>query len=323
MESAATSTRRCGCARHARVEAAARPACACRRLVMPRRIHALNGAWIAVFLTVHFLIGISGAWPARYQRNAEAVRAMLSRLPGSDLAPIFLPLLIQAFSGLYLLRKEGLRYRVKRCNRGGQVRFFAQRATAIAILAFLVVHLGTLQEWGFHLLHRFTHLAGLSRYANGGLFDPHGAAFRSTTAAFRPAWRAGRPLAWQNSGLMIFTLLGTLATAFHAANGACTGALVWNLLPSAASKRRWGYLCLAFGIALTVAGAVAWYEFTLSANARSILTEMPGAKMETPANDYAVDCQENVALAGRRCARARGRDRLSRVLELGSFGSDR
>jgi succinate dehydrogenase / fumarate reductase cytochrome b subunit len=73
---------------------------------------------------------------------------------------------------------------------------------------------------------------------------------------------------WQNAALMIFMLLGTLAAAFHAANGAWSGALVWNLLPGADDKRRWGYLCLGFGIALAAAGAIGWYAFTLSLNAR-------------------------------------------------------
>jgi succinate dehydrogenase / fumarate reductase cytochrome b subunit len=239
MESAATPTRRCGCAHHAPVEAVAVPKCACRRLVVPRRLHALNGAWIAAFLTIHLLIGASGAWPVRYQRNVEMVRA-ISRIPGLDAVLIFLPLLVQALSGLYLLRQEGIRYAVKRCNRGGQVRFFMQRITAMAILAFVVVHVGTLHGWG---------------YGEAGLFRAD-AAFRSTAAALRTAWVAG------------FTLLATGAAAFHAANGAWTGALVWNLLPSAERKRRWGSLCLTFGLALSLAGAVAWWAFVLSSNAR-------------------------------------------------------
>jgi succinate dehydrogenase / fumarate reductase cytochrome b subunit len=241
MESAVIPQRRCGCAHHGTAAAAAGPKCACRRLVGPRRIHALNGAWLVLFLTVHLLIGASGAWPERYQRNVETVRA-LARIPGLDAILIFLPLLAQALSGLYLLRQEGIRYAVKRCNRGGQVRFFLQRTTAMAILAFVVVHVGTLHGWG---------------YGEAGLFRA-GDAFRSTAAALRTAWAAG------------FTLLGTGAAVFHAANGACTGALVWNLLPSPEKKRRWGLVCLALGLALAVAGAAAWYAFTWSSAARMV-----------------------------------------------------
>ena len=112
------------------------------------------------------------------------IQGTLAHLPGFTLVAIFLPLLFQAASGLYLLRKHGLKYSVKKCNRGGKLRFFLQRATGLAILAFAAFHVGTLHAWGLHAVYQATHLTALSRYANGGLFQAGGAAFRSTVEGF-------------------------------------------------------------------------------------------------------------------------------------------
>ena len=64
-------------------------------------------------------------------------------------------------------------------------------------------------------------------------------------------------------------LLGVWAAAFHAANGAWSGAVIWNLAAAPESKRRWGYACIAAGVALFLMGTVAWYAFTLSGAARA------------------------------------------------------
>ena len=255
-----------GCASHRRADPE-RPKCSCKRLIVPRRIHALLGAWITAFLGLHIAVAVCGMWPERFQRSVDAAQALRARFPGIELLAILVPVLLQILSGVHLLWREGIRYRVKKCNRGGQMRFFLQRTTGLVILAYLVLHVGTLHDYGFHLLYRATHTPALGRFAERGLFVPQGVAFRSTAAAFRTAWDPTHPFAWQNTALMGFALAGILSTIFHAANGAWSGALVWNFLSSEEGKRRWAVLCLILGITLASAGTLGWYAFTLAATA--------------------------------------------------------
>jgi succinate dehydrogenase hydrophobic anchor subunit len=233
------------------------------------------------FLSAHLAIGVTGWSPIAYQRNIDAVQGALAHLPGFTLAAIFLPLLFQAVSGLYLLRKEGMRYGVKKCNRGGKLRFFLQRATGLAILAFALFHVGTLHAWGLHAVHRFTHWSALSRYAAGGLFQAGGAAFRSTAEGFGNfcgAWSAG------NRMVAVFCLLGIWAAAFHAANGAWSGGVIWNLAPTSETKRRWAHICAVIGAVLLAAGTVAWFAFTWSNASRAFQA------LQTPAGSRPAAC---------------------------------
>lgn len=255
-----------GCRHHASSQPAPQTKCSCQGLLRPRRMHALCGLWMACFLCAHLAICLTGWSPAEYQRNSDLIQEALAHLPGFTLVAILLPLLFQAASGLYLLRKEGMRYGVKKCNRGGKFRFFLQRLTGPAILAFALFHVGTLHEWGLHQVYRATHMAALSRYATGGLFRANGAAFRSTVEGFSKFCGASTA---GNFLVALACLLGVWAAAFHAANGAWSGGVVWNLLPRPESKRRWGYVCVAIGMALLVAGTATWYAFTLSGAARA------------------------------------------------------
>jgi succinate dehydrogenase / fumarate reductase cytochrome b subunit len=230
-------------------------------------MHALGGLWIMCFLFAHLAIGVTGWWPKTYQRNTDVIQRALGRLPGFTPIIVFLPLLGQAVSGIYLLRMEGMKYGVKKCNRGGKLRFFLQRATGLAILAFALFHVGTLHAWGLHAVYQATHLGALRRYAGGGLFQAGGAAFRSTVEGFGAFCGTSAVGNWM---VAVWCLLGGCATAFHAANGACSGGIVWGLASTPETKRRWGYVCAAIGIVLMAMGAVAWYAFTLSGAARAL-----------------------------------------------------
>jgi succinate dehydrogenase / fumarate reductase cytochrome b subunit len=250
---------------------AERPACACQRLFWPRRIHALTGALLICFLLVHFSVCITGLHPSSYQHSVDSIGAMLVHLPGLVLLTIFLPLIAQASTGLFLLKKEGMRYNVKKCNRGGKLRFFSQRISALVILGFVVMHVGVLHQWGFHLLYRLTHAPFLSRYAGSGLFQSHQTAFASTALAFREALGSGSSATAGNWCMMFLLLLGVWATAFHAANGAWTGGIIWKLTDRSTTSR-WSGFCLLLGILLMLTGTVAWYAFTFSAHARAVLS---------------------------------------------------
>ena len=68
------------------------------------------------------------------------VHATLRQTPWLEVL-VFLPLATLVPFGLYLLFKAGLRYNVKKCKRGGKLRFFLQRVSAVVILGFIAFHL--------------------------------------------------------------------------------------------------------------------------------------------------------------------------------------
>jgi succinate dehydrogenase / fumarate reductase cytochrome b subunit len=255
------------CKHHFEIQPA-KPTCKCQKLLWPRRIHALLGLALTCFLVIHLSLCMTGLNPVFYQSLVERVERTLSHLPGLVLIAIMIPLMAQACSGIFLLKKEGLKY-VKKCNRGGELRYFLQRISALVILAFAAIHVGTLHQRGLHLLYQVTHWNALARYSTGGLFHA-GSAFQSTVVGIQQPWTAGGPQSLMNIGIMFFSLLGVLATAYHVANGAWSGGIVWKIAGTRVSKPIWACFSLLLGIVLALSGSVAWYAFTFAAHARTV-----------------------------------------------------
>src|SRR5271165_2954460 len=88
-----------------------------------------------------------GLQPRLFEPYMRGVHAALRQSPWLEVL-VFLPLVALVPFGLYLLAKAGLRYNVKKCKRGGKLRFFLQRVSAVVILAFIAFHLLTLRDWG-------------------------------------------------------------------------------------------------------------------------------------------------------------------------------
>jgi succinate dehydrogenase / fumarate reductase cytochrome b subunit len=230
---------------------AAKPACKCGTLRPPRKLHAAVGLWLALFLGVHFAIGLMGIYPRNYEGAVGWLQRSLASLPGAVILLVFIPMLLQAASGLYLIAKEGLKYDVKRCDRGGKLRYFLQRWTGLAMLSFLLPHIGSMRGWWPSL--------GLTHTL-------HGSAFVETAVAFHP-WSS--PAA--NSITIEFVLAGILGTVFHVANGAWSGSVLWKIVQSERGKAWLGYATLVAGLVLADMGILAWYAFSLSPNVHAAL----------------------------------------------------
>lgn len=248
-----------------------RPACKCQHLLWPRRIHALMGLVLTCFLLVHLSVCLTGIANDTYRLAVGRIEILLTHLPGFALIAIFIPFAIQACGGPYLLKKEGMKYNVEKCNRGGKLRFFLQRVSALVILFFTAVHVATMHNWGLHLVYRITRWSGLARYADAGLFHPN-TAFASTVIGIREACSAGAPDSPMNLAMLSLTLLSVWAAAYHAANGAWTGGIIWKISGTRISKPLWGALCLCVGFMLFLSGSVAWYAFAWSAPAQAVIT---------------------------------------------------
>jgi succinate dehydrogenase / fumarate reductase cytochrome b subunit len=242
-------------------------ACTCRHRWCPRRIHALGGVLVGLFVVAHLAVAMTGLWPERYQSLVNRIHRLGPALPVAELALVFIPLSVQAGYGLRLLVKVGMAYRTDKKSRGGDLRFFLQRLSAVILLAFIGFHVATMHRWGFHLLYEVTGMDALKGYQAAGLFHPAGQAFHSTAVAIRGYWSPDAIRHPANLLVLGFYAIGVWAVGYHLANGLATGAMAWGIAVTETVQRRCGFLCLGIGVALTLAGTAAWYAFAFAPQA--------------------------------------------------------
>lgn len=230
--------------------------CKCKGLLKYRRIHSFCGLLIGLFLCEHLFAMCLGLCPQWFDRYAAQLHAFAPRALFLEVTGILVPLLAMTPIGLYLLWGHGVKYNVSKCNRGNKLQFFLQRVSAVVLLAFIVFHLCTLHPWGIRLLEN--RLMG-----NTIVAAPAESLYALTVANVR-TWHCGTSSPNSiNGAVIVFYLVGTLATVFHLANGLWTGAIAWNAVQLPATKRRWGIICCMFGIALGLLGIVGWAAFTI------------------------------------------------------------
>lgn len=237
--------------------------CNCTLRSCPRRLHALTGAMLGAGVILHLAVNALGFWPQTYQRVVDAIHGLGPALPWLEAALIFIPLLIHVAYGLRFLVQSGLKLRVPKHHNGSDYRYLGQRITAAVLLAFLVFHIGTFHRWGLHALYRVTQMPALERYASGGLFQPQGRAFESSTSAIRFLWRGQAPDSAANLAVVGLYFAGLLALVYHLTNGAATGAEVWGWARTRQARQKLWEWCLVPGLALLILGAAGWYVFAL------------------------------------------------------------
>jgi succinate dehydrogenase / fumarate reductase cytochrome b subunit len=256
-----------------------------------RRFHSAMGIIFGGYIVVHLTINATGLSPKMYQQNVDKIHGMEPMLPVIELALIFGPLLFHIVWGIYRATAR-LKYNTMQYNYGGNVRYALQRWTAMILLVFVVFHVGTLHKWGLAGVHDVlekihptpagamdAQLDSLQHFSAwcatwGGLFQPHNQAFQTTVTSIRNFWdtdNAGNP---GNVAVMALYLLGVWSAVFHFANGLWTSAIAWGVTTTAAAQRRWGHVCLAFGILFLIVGTVAWYAFTMAPNAQRNMADL-------------------------------------------------
>jgi succinate dehydrogenase / fumarate reductase cytochrome b subunit len=157
-----------------------------------------------------------------------------------------------------LLFQAGLRFNVKKCNRGGKLRYWLQRMSAIVLLLFLGYHLLTLRDY------RPTTDATLKEAAvSAAAGVEHGrAALVGSARGFQAAWPRNAPLYPLRLLAIAGLLAGTWAAVYHLSNGLWSAAIAWGIVETPASQRRWEWVCLSAGVALATLGAMGWFAFT-------------------------------------------------------------
>ena len=216
------------------------------------------------FLVEHLAATALGLRPGLFEQYMRKVHAALVEAPWLE-ALVFLPLAAPVSFGVYLLIKAGLRYDVKKCKRGSKMRYFLQRALAVAILAFLAFHLLTLRAWE-------PRSSGTEVSKEADSITAADSTKTALAASVQQIWgflsRANAP-SFRHLAVAIFYLLGTASAIYHFTNGFWIGAIAWGVMQSAASQQRSLWAFTAWAIMLGILGALGWYAFAVVPWSRS------------------------------------------------------
>ncbi len=272
MEETPPGAASCGCGHHAeeitdpqQAEETAGTSCKCQKMRWVRRTHSACGLVFGVFVVEHLAATALGLRPQLFEQYIRGLHAGLRQTPWLEVL-VFLPLLTLVAFGIYLLAKAGLRYKVKKCKRGGKLRFFLQRVSAVVILAFIAFHLLTLRDWGPWAAATAAPSSVDSTTANDSAMTAFATSVQQVWG-FLPSAAAPSPARF---AIAVFYLLGTVAVIYHLANGLWTGAIAWGLNQSAVSQQRSLWAFTAFGIMLLLLGALGWYAFIVAPLSRAI-----------------------------------------------------
>lgn len=188
-----------------------------------RRLHSLSGIVpVGVFVIFH-LVTNAQLLLGDFQHEVEFIHNMPLLLA----TEIFLWVAIGFHAALGLVYTfTGNRPNQSHYTYLDNWRYFFQRVTGIIALVFIFLHVATLR-WGWDIFGWHTP------------FDPD-QAVSSTAAALQFAW-------W----VPVLYVIGSLSVIYHWSNGLWTAAITWGMTLTPSAQRRWGYVCLAMGVALT------------------------------------------------------------------------
>lgn len=204
-----------------------------------RRLHSLTGIVFGLYVAFHLFINatiIQGGHV--YQEQVDKIHN-LPFLIGVEWATIYLPIIFHGVYGTWIIFTGQ--------PNNGSYPFFKnglyllQRISAIILIAFIVFHI-------FAMKGLFGHTMA---------FDPRNAS-QTVMSAIDAHWF----VAW------IVYPIGIIAACFHTANGFWTAAVSWGLTISAASRRRWGWVCGIIFFGMLIAGLVALAAVIAGAHGR-------------------------------------------------------
>jgi len=208
-----------------------------------RKLHQLTGVLpLGVFLLEHFYtnskaMGSVATGKSGEQLFNEAV-ADLQSVPCIifvEVLGIFIPLIYHAVYGL-IITYEG-RPNVIAYDYGRNWMYFLQRVTGVILFFFIT----------FHVLNfRFGMIPNLNEISVAERPD---LAFKIVSGEFQIWW------------IMFIYVIGIVSTTFHFANGLWLFLVDWGITIGQRAQRLSGYLCAAFGVALTVVGINAALAF--------------------------------------------------------------
>jgi len=195
-----------------------------------RRLHSLSGIVpIGAFLIEHFFsnfVAIEG--PNAYTKQVAFLAGMPFVL-GLEIAFIWAPILYHALYGFYIWYRGDSN--VGDYSWTGNWLYTTQRWTGA--IAFFYM--------GYHVWHL--------RFAGEHILSNPAVAFPKVQMEFQNPW------------LVAFYAIGIVAASWHFAYGLWLFAAKWGIVSGDRAQRRFGYVCLAIGIAFVVVGGATMYAF--------------------------------------------------------------
>ena len=204
-----------------------------------RRLHSLTGIVpVGVFVIFHLFTNAQLAFGEAFQHEVDWIYRALPALLAIE---ITLWLAIGFHAGLGIVYTfVGHKPNVSHYGYGGNWRHFLQRVTGIVALVFIFLHIATLR-WQWDI---------------AGWYTPF---MVNDEASNTPLAQASVAMALDSWWVVVLYVVGSLAVIFHWANGLWTAAITWGLTLTVQAQRRWGMLCLAMGVALTIFLGLAIY----------------------------------------------------------------
>jgi succinate dehydrogenase / fumarate reductase cytochrome b subunit len=193
-----------------------------------RRLHSLSGIIpIGAFLLEHILSNFE-TWngPLAYAQQVKFLNSLpLVRI--LEWTFIFIPLAFHAFYGVFIAFRG--RSNVNVYPWAGNWGYITQRVTGLIALVYI----------GFHVYTQ--------RFSGVSLPENPAYAFHKVQMALANPW------------VLAFYVVGMIATCWHFAYGIWLFAAKWGITPGVGARKKFGYVCGAFGTALCVMGLISIY----------------------------------------------------------------
>ncbi len=195
-----------------------------------RKLHSLLGIIpIGAFLIEHLLSNFEALkGPAAYAAQVKFLNSLpLVRV--LEWVFIFLPLLYHGIYGVYIwLRGKS---NVVYYPWAGNWLYLAQRYTGIVAFVYIGYHVTT------------------QRFLGVSLPENPGASFAKVQHELANPW------------ILAFYVVAMIAICFHFAYGVWLFAAKWGITPGEKGRRRFGYVCTAFGILIAAMGLASIWAF--------------------------------------------------------------
>lgn len=218
-----------------------------------RRLHSLLGIIpIGAFLLEHLLSNFEATKGAIAYGNQVRFLNSLPMVRVLEWVFIFLPILYHGIYGLYIwLRGKS---NVVYYPYAGNWLYVAQRWTGLISFAYIIQHV--LRQ----------------RFLGADLPNNPGMAFHKVQVEL------------SNPFMLAVYVIAMIAVCWHFAYGIWLFAAKWGITPGETARRRFGWVCLAFGIALTAFGLYSIVPF-VSAKYANAPENVPVSQVVLPASD--------------------------------------
>jgi succinate dehydrogenase / fumarate reductase, cytochrome b subunit len=195
-----------------------------------RKLHSLLGVIpIGAFLLEHLLSNFEALkGPIAYGEQVKFLNSLpLVRV--LEWAFIFLPLLYHGIYGVYIWIRG--KSNVVYYPWAGNWMYIAQRYTGLIAFAYIAYHVAT------------------QRFMGVSLPENPGAAFAKVQHELANPW------------ILAVYILAMIAVCWHFAYGVWLFAAKWGITPGEKARRRFGWVCLAGGVALCAMGLASMWAF--------------------------------------------------------------